>query len=78
MSRCKMNECNLNTILLNIHHRNTKNKNILNHGINITGILHNNNTLQKVRVDISEVEDNKKEEDLVEEEDKLYVKIVGI
>ena len=72
MSICKLNECNFSIILHNIN-----NHNILNHNTNIISILNNNNTLHKMGVETLEVEDNKKEEYLAEEEAKSYVIIVG-
>ena len=72
MSICKMNECSLSIILFNINNDNTLSRNTSR--INI----HNNNTLHKEGVENLEVEDNNKEEDLVEEEAKSYVIIVGI
>ena len=71
MIRCKTNNKSLNIILLNI-----KNYNTLNQNTNRINILNNNNTLRKGKVGILEVEDNNKEEDLVEEEAKSYVIIM--
>ena len=67
-----MNECNLSIILHNIN-----NNNILNRNTSRISIFNNNNTLHKGGVGILEVEDNNKEENLVEEDAKLYVIIVG-
>ena len=72
MSKCKLNKCILSIIL-----HNTNNNNILNRNTSIISILNNNNTLRKEGVGILEVEDKNKEEDLVEEEAKSYVIIVG-
>ena len=71
MKKCKMNKRNLSIILCSF-----KNNNILNHNTNRISILNNNNTLRKGGVETLEVEDNNKE-DLVEEEAKSYVIIVG-
>ena len=69
-----MNECNLNINLLNIHQHNFNNHNIPIHNINRISIHHRNNTLIQGGVEISEAEDNnKEEEDLVEEEARSYV-----
>ena len=73
MSRCKLNECSLSISLHNIN-----NINILNWNTSKINILNKNNTLYKGGVGILEVEDNNKEEDLVEEEAKSYVIIVRI
>ena len=73
MSRCKLNKRSLSIILLNI-----KNHSTLNCNSSKINILNNNNSLRKGGVKILEVKDNNKEEDLVEEEAKLYVIIVGI
>ena len=67
MRRCKLNEHGLSIILLNIHHHNIKNHSILN----------NNSSLHKGGVGNLELKDSNQEEDLVEEEAKLYVIIVG-
>ena len=72
MSRCKLNERSLSIILHNINNCNT-----LSHNTNIISILNKNNTVCKGGVETLEVEDNNKEEDLVEEEAKSYVIIVG-
>ena len=72
MSRCKLNECNLSIILLNINNHNTLCRNTSR-----ISILNNNNTLRKGGVETLDVEDNNKEEDLVGEEAKSYVIIVG-
>ena len=72
MSKCKLNECSLSISLHNIN-----NNNILNHNTSRISILKNNNTLHKGGVEILEVEDNNKEEDLVKEEAKSYVIIAG-
>ena len=68
MSKCKLNERSLSIILQNINNRNTSRINICN----------NKNTLCKGVVETLEVDDNKKKEDLVKEEAKSYVIIVGI
>ena len=73
-----MNKCNLNGRNLNIILHSINNKNILNHSTNIINILNNNNTLSKGGVGILEVKDRNKEDDLVKEEAKSYVIIVGI
>ena len=70
MNECKLNECNLSIILC------SSNNNILNHNTSQASIL-KNNTLRKGGMGTLEVEDNNKEEDLVKEEAKLYVIIVG-
>ena len=72
MSRCKLNERSLSISLCNI-----SNKNTLNHNTSRIGILNNNSTLRKRGVEILEVQDNNQEEDLVEEEAKSYVIIMG-
>ena len=58
----KLNENNLGISLCNINNHNT-----LNQNTNRISILNNNNTLRKGGVETLEVEDNNKEEDLVEE-----------
>ena len=73
MNKCKLNECSLSIILCSFN-----NNNILNHNTSRINILNNNNTLRKGGVGILEVEDNNQEEDLVEEEAKSYVIIMGI
>ena len=74
MSICKLSEHILSISLLNINKRNT-----LSCNTNRINILNNNNTLSaKGGVETLEVEDNNKEEDLVKEEAKSYVIIVGI
>ena len=72
-----MSKCKLNEHILSISLRNINNNNILNHNTSRISILKNNNTLHKGGVEILEVEDNNKEEDLVKEEAKSYVIIVG-
>ena len=72
ISKCKLNECSLSIILHSIN-----NNNIINCNTNRISIINNNNTLRKGGVRILEVEYNNKEEDLVEEEVKSYVIIVG-
>ena len=67
-----MNECSLSISLRNIN-----NNNILNRNTSRISIFNNNNTLHKGGVGILEVEDNNKEENLVEEDAKWYVIIVG-
>ena len=67
-----MNECILGIIL-----RSFNNTNILNYNIRQTCILNNNNTLSKGGVGTLEVKERNQEEDLVEEEAKLYAIIVG-
>ena len=71
-NKCKLNGHDLNIDMCSF------NNNILNRNTNKTSILNKNNTLRKRGVGILEVKDNNKEEDLVEEEAKLYVIIVGI
>ena len=71
-NKCKLNECSISISLCSFN-----NNNILDHNISQTSILNNNNTLCKGGVGILEVEDNNQEEYLVEEEAKLYDKIVG-
>ena len=70
MNKYKLNECSLSIVLR------SSNNNILNHNTSQASIL-NNNTLRKGGVGTLEVEENNKEVDLVEEEAKLYVIIVG-
>ena len=72
ISRCKLNEHNLNIILLRINNRNT-----LSLNTSRISILNNNNTLRKGGVKTLESKYNNKEEDLVEEEAKSYVIIAG-
>ena len=72
-NKCRLNECSFNIILRSFNINNTLSRNT-----NQTSILNNNNTLHKRGEGILEVEDNNQEEDLVEEEAKLYVIIVGI
>ena len=67
-----MNERSLSISLCSFN-----NNNILSHNTIQTSIINNNNTLRKVGVGTLEFEDSKKEEDLVEEEAKLYVIIMG-
>ena len=67
----------MNEIKLSISPRNINNNNTLNHNTNRISILNNNNTLHKGGVGTLEVEDNNHEEDLVEEEAKLYAIIMG-
>ena len=69
----KQSECSLSISLLNINKCNT-----LSYNTNRIGILKNNNTLHKGGVETLEAEDNNKEDDLVGEEAKPYVIIVGI
>ena len=77
MSRCKLNEYNITTILLNIHQDNSNNRNILGCNINEINICRSNTTLNLGGLGIFRAEDNnKKEDDLVEEEAKLYVIIM--
>ena len=73
MSICKLNERSLSINLCNINNCNTLSRNT-----NRISILNNNNTLRKGEVETLEVKDNNKEEDLVGEESKSYVIIVGI
>ena len=68
-----MNEQRFSIIL-----RSFNNNNLLNYNISQTSILNNNNTLCKGGVGTLEAKDNNKEEDLVEEEAKSYIIIVGI
>ena len=72
MSRCKLNECSISIILHNINNRNT-----LTCNTKKINVLNNNNNLHKGGVKTLEVEDNNKDEDLVEEEAQSYVIIVG-
>ena len=67
-----MNECSLSIILFSFN-----NNNILNRNIIQTSILNNKNTLCKGGVGPLEVDDINQEEDLVEEEAKLYSIIMG-
>ena len=72
-NKCKLNECSLN-----INFCSFNNNNILNWNISQTSILNNNSSLHKGGVGNLELKDSNQEEDLVEEEAKLYVIIVGI
>ena len=72
VNRCKLKECSLNISLCNINNNNTLNRNTSR-----INILNKNNTLCKGGLEILDVEDNNKEEDLVKEEAKSYVIIVG-
>ena len=72
-----INKCKLNERSLSINLRNSNNNNILNCNISQSSILNNNNTLHKGGVRTLEVEDSNQEDDLVEEEAKLYTIIVG-
>ena len=72
MRKCKLSEHSLSISLLNINNCNTLSRNTSR-----INILSNNNTLRKGGVETLEVEDNNKEEDMVKEEAKLYVIIVG-
>ena len=67
----------MNEHSLSISLRSFNNNNILNCNTSQSSILNNNNTLHRGGVGILDVEDNIKEEDLVKEEAKLYVIIVG-
>ena len=72
MSRCKLNKCSLSISLRNINNYNT-----LSYNTKKINVLNNNNNLHKGGVKTLEVEDNNKDEDLVEEEAQIYVIIVG-
>ena len=73
MNKCKLNEHGLSIVL-----RSFNNNNILNCNTNRISILNNNNTLHKWGVETLKVKDKNKEGDLVEEEAKSYVIIMGI
>ena len=73
MSICKLNECSLSISLHNINNHNT-----LRCNTKKINVLNNNNNLHKGGVKTLEVEDNNKDEDLVEEAAQIYVIIVGI
>ena len=73
MNKFKMNKNNLSIIL-----RSLNNNNILNHNTSWTSILNNNNTLHKGGGGGNfRGRDINQEEDLVKEEAKSYVIIVG-
>ena len=72
MSRCKLNEYSLSISIRNINNRNTLSQNTkkMSSTIKIPSTKGGVKTL--------EVEDNNKDEDLVEEEAQIYVITVGI
>ena len=72
MSRCKLNKHSLSIILQNINNRNT-----LSYNTEKINVLNNKNNLHKGGVKTLEVEDNNKDEYLVEKEAQSYVIIVG-
>ena len=67
----------MNERSLSISLHSFNNNNILHHNISQTNTLKNNNTLHKWGVGCLEAEEKNQEEDLVEEEAKLYTIIAG-